>query len=137
MIIQDILEADSLDIIDKGFIEESAMSPTDILAAFFTLHQEYTGELSAQLIDIWRFKCLLDSFLDGADTPTNEVITWEDIERTIGSRSAFEIREEDKAVICDMDVLRLYPVYIEEEEMLGELADKAYQQLLEERGGLL
>lgn len=137
MIIQDILEADSLDITDKDLTEESAMSPTDILAAFFTLHQEYTGELSAQLIDIWRFKCLLDSLLDGADTLTNKAITMENIERTIGSRSAFEIREEDKAIICDMDVLRLYPVYIEEEEMLGELADKAYQQLLGERGGLI
>lgn len=137
MIIQDILEADSLDIIDKDLTEESGMSPTDILAAFFTLHQEYTGELSAQLIDIWRFKYLLDSLLDGADTLTNKAITMEDIERTIKSRSAFEVREEDEAIICDMDVLRLSPVYIEEEEMLGELADKAYQQLLEERGGLI
>lgn len=137
MIIQDILEIDGLDVAVKGIVEESAMSPTDILAAFFTLHQEYTGELSAQLIDIWRFKCLLDSLLDGADTPTNKAITMEDIEQTIGSRSAFEIREEDGIIICDMNVLQLYPVYIEEEEMLGELADKAYQQLLEERGGLL
>lgn len=117
--------------------EEISVSSTDILAAFFALHQEYTGETAAKLIDIWRFKILLDSLLDEAGIPSRGDITLKSLEQVIAGRAAFEFREEDEVVSCDMKALRFLPIYSEVEEVLGELADKAYQRLLEERGGLL